>query len=76
MNILYFSNNISDFNNERLKNIYYNIQSLLNYSPLYENKTHLGIWRIYLFLAICIFSEPNKINQIKNLEIIFNFTQK
>ena len=72
----YFSNNISDNNNERLKNIYYNIQSLLNYSPLYENKTHLGLWRIYLFSAICIFSEPIKINQKKNLEIIFNFTQK
>ena len=63
-------------NDERLNNIYFNLQALLNYSPLYENKNQIGNWRIYLFFAICIFTEQANKEQKKNLEIIFNFNQK
>ena len=70
------SNNKLDNNNKKLKKIYYNIQALLDYSPLYEKNNHLGLWRIYLFFAICIFTEQNILEQKNNLEIIFNFIQR
>ena len=63
-------------NDDRIKKIFYTIQSMLDYSPCYEYKNQLGLWRIYLFLAICIFSDQNKREQKKNLEIIFNFNRK
>ena len=69
-------NNINNNNDERLKNIYYNIQALLAYSPLYENKNQMILWRIYLFLGICIFTDQGTKEQKKNLEIIFNLNQK
>ena len=62
--------------NEKTKNIYYNIQALLSYSPLYENEKDLGYWRIYLFFGICLFNDKIKIEGQKNLQIIFNFCKK
>ena len=73
----YISHNNPNKENPKLKNIYYNIQSLLDYSPFYDkNKNQNGLWRIYLFLAICIFKDQNEREQEKNLDIIFNFIKK
>ena len=72
----YLSYKNKSINDSRINNIYYQIQSLLEYSPSYDKTNQLGLWRIYLFLAICIFSEQNKREQEKNLEIIFNFNRK
>ena len=72
----YISHKNKLINDERINKIFYTIQSMLDYSPCYESKNQLGLWRIYLFLAICFFSEQNKREQEKNLEIIFNFNRK
>ena len=72
----YISHKDKLINDDRIKKIFYTIQSMLDYSPCYENKNQLGLWRIYLFLAICIFSEQDKREQEKNLEIIFNFNRR
>jgi hypothetical protein len=63
-------------NSQILKNIYYNIQALLTYSPYYENKNQMGLWRIYLFYCICLFTEQKTKEEKKNLEIIYNFIKK
>ena len=61
---------------KKVKEIHYNIQALLNYSPLYEEKNQAGLWRIYLFLGICLFTDQKAKDQEKNLDIIFNFNKK
>ena len=68
--------NINKDFNQRTKNIYYNIQAILTYSPLYENNSYLGLWRTHLFLGICLFSDQDKIEEKNNIEIIFNFLKR
>ena len=68
--------NINEKYNQKIKNIYYNIQALLSYSPLYENIKQVGLWRIYLFFGICLFTEQKTKEEKQNLEIIFNFDKK
>ena len=59
--------------NCKTTNIYYNIQTLLSNSPYTKNKETLGLWRIYLMLDICLFSEQNE-NE-SNITTIFDFNK-
>ena len=68
--------NINKDYSQRLKNIHYNIQALLSFSPLYENNNLVGLWRIYLFFGICLFTDEKTKEEKNNLEIIFNFNRK
>ena len=65
--------NINKDFSQKIKNIHYNIQALLSYFPLYENNNHIGLWRIYLFFGICLFTDQRTKEEKNNLEIIFNF---
>ena len=64
-------NNYTRDYNEQTRNIYYTIQALLSYSPYLNDKKGLGLWRIYLLLGICLFSEPE--TKEKNILNIYNF---
>ena len=61
-------NNYNKDHNEQTRNIFYTIQSILSHSPYLKDKEGLGLWRIYLLLDICLFSErESKENNIKNI---------
>jgi len=54
--------------NDQTRNIFYTIQNILSHSPYLKDKEGLGLWRIYLLLDICLFSEREaKENNIKNI---------
>ena len=66
--------NKNDYNkdyNEQTRKIYYTIQSLLSHSPYLKDKEGLGLWRIFLLLDICLFSEQE--TKENNIQSIFNF---
>ena len=68
--------NINKDSNQKLKNIHYNIQALLAFSPFYDKKNQEGLWKIYLFFGICLFSDKKSFEEDENLNIIINFNKK